>query len=328
MLGVVVIGRNEGERLKRCLQSTAESELRVYVDSGSTDGSVEWAREHGVSVVELDMSIPFTMARGRNAGFRKLLEISPAIEFVQFVDGDCEIQPGWLQKGSRFLADTPKAAVVSGRRRERFPDRNLFHRLTDREWNTPVGVVDACHGDAMMRVTALQQTGLFDETMIAGEEPELCLRLRNSGWEIHRIDAVMTHHDVAMSRFSQWWKRSVRCGYAYALSAWMHGSSSERYCLKPVLSTIAWGFLLPTVILLATLFVSKWSLVLLGLYALLWMKVVLRECLDGETFADASAYAASIVIGKFSQLVGALQFWRDCLTGKRRGLIEYKSPTA
>ncbi len=86
------------------------------------------------------------MARGRNAGFRKLLELSPTIAFVQFVDGDCEVQPGWLQKGVRFLEDTPQAAVVSGRRRERFPDRNVFHRLTDREWKTPIGIVEACHG--------------------------------------------------------------------------------------------------------------------------------------------------------------------------------------
>ena len=63
----------------------------VYVDSGSNDGSVQRARHLGADVIELDMRVPFTAARARNVGFRRLREISPDIEYVQFVDGDCEL---------------------------------------------------------------------------------------------------------------------------------------------------------------------------------------------------------------------------------------------
>src|SRR5271154_4207050 len=91
-IGAVVIGRNEGERLIRCFRSLRRYvDAVVYVDSGSTDGSVAAAKEAGAVVVDLDMSRPFTMARGRNAGLAKLREVYPDLGFVHFVDGDCEL---------------------------------------------------------------------------------------------------------------------------------------------------------------------------------------------------------------------------------------------
>ena len=77
-VGAVAIGKNEGERLRICLQSLAKQVSRlVYVDSGSSDGSVELARSVEAVVVELDPRIPFTAARARNAGVERLTEIAP-----------------------------------------------------------------------------------------------------------------------------------------------------------------------------------------------------------------------------------------------------------
>ena len=91
-VGVVVIGRNEGPRLERCLASLIGAAQKiVYVDSGSTDGSVQMARRLGVEVVELDMTMPFTAARARNEGFARLQHVLPSMRHVQFVDGDCEV---------------------------------------------------------------------------------------------------------------------------------------------------------------------------------------------------------------------------------------------
>src|SRR3954454_9220341 len=130
-LGVIAIGRNEGERLRRCLGSVVGRAgcVVVYVDSNSTDGSVALAREMGADIVELDMSIPFTAARARNEGLKRLLEIGPQCEFVQFVDGDCEIVAGWLERAANELANNEKAAVVCGRRRGRFPEASVYNRL-------------------------------------------------------------------------------------------------------------------------------------------------------------------------------------------------------
>jgi len=212
-LGCVAIGRNEGQRLVRCLDSLVGRVARVvYVDSGSTDGSVEAARARGVEVVALDTSIPFTAARARNAGVARLREIAPDARFVQLVDGDCEVVAGWLERAHAALSARRELAVVCGRRRERHPEHSVWNRIVDVEWDTPVGDAKACGGDAMMRLDALAAVGGFDPSLIAGEEPELCVRLRAAGWKIERLDAEMTLHDAAMERVEQWWKRTVRSG--------------------------------------------------------------------------------------------------------------------
>jgi len=209
--GVVVIGRNEGPRLVHCLKSVIGTAAAViYVDSGSTDNSVSAATDLGADVVQLDPTMPFTAARARNAGFRRLIESHPRVEYVQFVDGDCEVMLGWLMAAQHELAVSSKTAVVCGRRRERYPERSVYNRLCDMEWDTLVGEADACGGDALIRTAAFRQVGGYDDKLIAGEEPELCSRLRAAGWRVVRLPAEMTLHDAAMTRFGQWWRR--RCG--------------------------------------------------------------------------------------------------------------------
>jgi GT2 family glycosyltransferase len=210
-IGLVAIGRNEGQRLRQCLVSATNKVVRVvYVDSGSTDGSLELARSLGADTVELDLSTPFTAARARNEGFARLLELSPDIEFVQFVDGDCEVVDGWLDRAKSELTAKPNIAAVCGRRRERYPTATIYNQLCDIEWDTAIGDTKACGGDSMIRATAFQQVEGFNPTLIAGEEPEMCLRLRQKDWKILRLDAEMTMHDAQMTNFSQWWKRAQR----------------------------------------------------------------------------------------------------------------------
>ena len=181
-VGLVAIGRNEGQRLRQCLVSATDKVARVvYVDSGSTDGSLELARSLGADTVELDLSIPFTAARARNEGFARLLELAPDIEFVQFVDGDCEVVDGWIDRAYNELAAKPEVAAVCGRRRERYPEASIYNQLCDIEWDTPVGETKACGGDSMMRASAFQQVEGFNPALIAGEEPEMCVRLRQKG---------------------------------------------------------------------------------------------------------------------------------------------------
>src|SRR5581483_8804078 len=218
-VGVVVIGRNEGERLRRCLASlVGAGAYLAYVDSGSNDGSVAMAGSLGVEVVELDSAEPFTAARARNAGCEALLRSHPELQYVFFVDGDCEVIHGWIGEAVRFLESHSDVAVVCGRRRERHPERSIYNLLCDIEWDSsPPGETGACGGDAVMRIAAFRQAGGFRADLICGEEPELCARLRQSGWRIWRLAADMTVHDAAMYRLTQWWQRTVRVGYGYAM---------------------------------------------------------------------------------------------------------------
>jgi glycosyltransferase involved in cell wall biosynthesis len=251
VVGVVVIGRNEGERLIRCLESVMPgTAIVVYVDSGSTDGSALSAQALGAKVVQLDLSLPFTAARARNLGWHTLRDLAPQVTYVQFVDGDCQVVSDWIQKARDFLDSTPRAIAACGRRRERFPDHSIYNRLCDIEWDTPVGLAQYFGGDVLLRLDALAQVGGYKEDLIAGEEPELCVRLRAKGGQIWRVDAEMTLHDAAMTRFSQWWKRTMRGGHAFAEGASLHGAAPVRHWVREARSAMFWGLGLPMALLM------------------------------------------------------------------------------
>ena len=192
------------------------------------------------------------------------------------------------------------------------------------EWDTPTGEVKACGGDAMMRVTAFQQAGGFNPDLIAGEEPELCVRLRQKGWKILRVDAEMTLHDAQMTRFGQWWKRMLRSGHAYAEGAWLHGSPPERHWVRETRSIWLWGLILPAIALAAAWPTHGWSLLLLLGYPASALRLFLYLCRQNISPKDAALYAASCIVGKFAQLGGALAFLRNRLLNADSSLIEYK----
>ena len=324
-LGIVVIGRNEGDRLRQCLLSVRqEIDNIVYVDSGSTDDSIATAKSLGVEVVELDLSAPFSAARARNEGFARAIALYPQLRFVQFVDGDCTVVAGWLKTAYSIMSQRSELAAICGRRREKFPQQSVYNLLCDIEWNTPVGEADACGGDAMMRVEAFQQVDGFNPSLIAGEEPELCLRLRKKGWKILRHDADMTLHDAQITRFSQWWKRAMRAGYAYIEVPSLHPEDEPQYWAKENKSIRLWGFFIPAAIIGLFWLTHGWILLLLLGYLLIIYKIYGYMLTTGLSTKDSLAYAISCVIGKFPQMQGQLQFYLCKLRGKRQSLIEYK----
>lgn len=296
-IGAVVIGRNEGARLERSLQALAGQVAQiVYVDSGSTDGSVAAARGLGAEVVELDMKHPFTAARARNAGVAALGE---EITLVQFLDGDCILRDGWLAAAEAHLSAHPQLAVVCGRRREEHPQTSIYNSLVDAEWDTPPGEARACGGDALMRLEALRAVGGYRAEMIAGEEPELCQRLRRAGWQIWRLDAEMTWHDAQITRFSQWWRRSLRAGHAFAEGAALHGAGPDRHWVAETRRAVLWGALLPAVILLLAL-LTPWAAVgLMLLYPLQLLRLIWR---------GGAAWGFFTLLGKFPEALGVLKY--------------------
>ena len=324
-VGVVAIGRNEGERLRRCLQSLdPASRPTVYVDSGSTDGSAEVAASFGAEVVPLDLSIPFTAARARNAGLDRLLKIAPGVELVQFIDGDCEVDPGWLPAATAALDAETDLVVVCGRRREKHPDASVYNRLCDLEWDTPIGDAQACGGDAIMRVAAVKAVGGYRDDLIAGEEPELCVRLRANGGRVRRLPAEMTFHDAAMTRFRQWWTRNVRAGHAFAEVSHLHARSPFGIWKREARSNWVWGVVVPLLAIVPAPFTWGLSLLLLLGYPVLYWKIRRGRRARGDDARTARLYSTYCVLSKFPQAAGQVRFWRNRLFGRRNRLIEYK----
>ena len=312
-IDAVVIGRNEGARLVACLDSLAGHVRRVvYVDSGSTDGSRERATERGAELVELDLSKPFTAARARNAGLKRLAADPP--DYVQFLDGDCILRDGWIERAVSFLSENLRAAVVCGRRREQKPEASVYNQLIDAEWNTPVGQALACGGDAMMRYQAVSAVGGYRDDLIAGEEPELCLRLRARGWTIWRIDAEMTWHDADITRFGQWWKRTERAGHAFAEGAARFSTRQQPHWQAEVRRIWIWGLWLPAVIFVGAL-IHPSALLLALVYPLQVVRLQRRLGWAGALFN---------VLGKFPEALGALRFYYRRWRGGQATLIEYK----
>ena len=336
--GAVVIGRNEGERLAACLDSLRGDAVArvVYVDSGSTDDSVALAEARGAEVVHLDTSRGFTAARARNAGYRALRELDRSIELVQFVDGDCVVEDGWIETGLARLAANEQLAAVCGRRRERHPDASPFNRLCDLEWDTPIGLVEACGGDALMRMRALREAGGFDDAFIAGEEPELCHRLRTRGWRIERIDAPMTVHDAAIFAFGPWWKRMVRSGYAAASNVERHGTHGVLHMAAIEGSALLHAVALPAAALLATIALALWFAPLAALppiglallYARQLRRIAAGRVARGADPEHAALYARYTLLAKWAEAQGVLRQWYGRLFGRRAGLIEYKPAPA
>jgi len=322
-VGIVVIGRNEGERLIRCLKSISGLVGHVvYVDSGSSDGSVEAAHKLGVTVVELDLRTPFTAAQARNAGFKRLLELEPRFEYVFFVDGDCEVYEGWLNNALQFLGGHRDVAIVCGRRRERYPERSIYNTLCDIEWGSyPIGETKSCGGDAVARVDAFRQVNGYRPELICGEEPDLCARLRQKGWRIWHLDVDMTLHDAAIYRFGQWWKRMLRGGYASAQGAALHGDPPALHWVKESRRAWVWGLYIPVTALLLAFVVGWWGLLLLGVYPIQWIRLACRA----RRFTRANwLWAGAMVVGKFPELLGQIRFLLDRYRHANSRLIEYK----
>jgi GT2 family glycosyltransferase len=323
-LGCVVIGRNEGQRLRRCLASLPPGLRTVYVDSGSSDASVATARAARLEVIELSADRPYSAARARNAGLRHLRSspgLAPAI--VQLIDGDCELLPGWLEPGIAALAD-PSVAIVCGRIAERDVGSSVYNRLCQLEWDGMAVAGGACGGNALVRADAVDAVGGFDEDLIAGEEPDLCLRLGRSGYRIRHLPVPMVIHDAALSRFSQWWTRQVRAGFAYAEGAARQGSGPERHWVHERRRIALFGVALPIVACALALPTLGASLALFFAYPLLAARTCRRLRRDGWRSGDAALYAAFMTLSRLPQAQGLLRSVVRRARGGEPRLIEHK----
>jgi GT2 family glycosyltransferase len=329
-VGAVVIGRNEGERLKRCLRSLhGRVSPLVYVDSQSTDDSVAFARTLGVEVVELDLSVPFTAARARNEGFERLLAVEPAVELVQFVDGDCEVVEGWVEFAAGTLARDPGLVAVTGVRRERYPELSIYNELCDVEWRSgSFGETDRFGGDVMIRAESLKRVGGYNPRVIAAEDDEVAVRLWEAGGRILRVDRAMTIHDADMHRLAQWWQRAKRCGHGYAQVEQLHGAGPVHKFRKERRRVLVWGAMVPAALVALAPPTLGTSLLMAGVYPLRALRVARSSRLQGLSARASAAWGLSCAFSSFPEAVGIAKYHFDRLLKRAPKIIEYKGPQA
>ena len=326
LVGAVAIDRNEGDRIRACRESlVGRCAVVVYVDSGSVNDSVAPARSLGTEVVELNRSAPFAAVRVRNAGFDRLLGMVPEVERVQFVDGDCEVVPGWFGRASCEMAARRDLAVVRGRRRDRHPERSIYNRLADLEWDTPIGEAEACGGDAIMRVRACREAGGFKPGLIAGEGRQFCHRVRRAGRRVLGIGAEMTRHDLDMTRFDLSWRRPVHFGCASLDVTERHRGPFERRARRARAWTLGWVLVLEATAGLAL--ASRGPIRAVACAVVACAPVVRAARIAARTrrrlpaWADTLVSCALITVGKWAEALGQLRFARCRLAGRRVILI-------
>ena len=307
-IGIVVIGRNEAAHLPACLKSIASYLPRtVYADSASTDRSAEIASAASAHVVSIDPSRALTPARGRNEGFQRLLQLLPDCDFVQFVDGDSVVEPGWIETAASFLREHERAAVVCGHVVEAHPNSSVYNWLCEDEWKGAVGRIDACGGNAMIRVAAFRETGGFRSDLVAGEEAELMGRMREGGWEIWRLDRPMVTHDADILNFGDWWCRNRRGGYASANVWWITRKSAGPLYGAQLRSPVLWVVVWPLAVVLLSLVLGRPSALLLVPVG--WMLQIARTAgKRGILTFEAWRYATMIMLARIPETLGVLSF--------------------
>ena len=296
----------------------------MYVDSGSSDNSVSFARSLGIPVVELDSNLPFTAARARNAGFDAVLNLHATVEFVQFVDGDCELFDDWINKAIQALSKNPNVAIVSGRRIERYPEASIYNALMDIEWNTPIGETKAVLGDMCFRVSAFKEVGGFSNDVIAAEDDDICIRTRLLGYKILRLDGDMSMHDANILTWSQWHLRQKRGGFAFAAVYDKYHKSGEAYFLKELIRVVVWAAVIPTALLLSILVEPRLAILIVMAVTILIARTIFKRRRLGSTLRVSCGYAVSVYIGKFSEFSGVLEYLKRKFERQPVQLIEYK----
>jgi len=321
--GIVVIGRNEGERLRDSLssvQATTDAPI-IYVDSRSKDNSVEIARSLGIETLVLSEDKAINASRARNEGARVLMGLFPNLQFLQFLDGDTALNEDWIVTAYKHLEDNAEVAYVCGQLREKNRDENIYRRLCDMEWRWEATEnADPCSlgGIGMMRVSALTESGGYDETLIAGADPELYGRLVQSGWVLHVLDSAMGIHDSGMLSFRQWWVRAMKSGFSFA-----NGQASGAWG-RELRSVVIWGGILPLIAIMAAIGMNVWFLGLLLLFPLntfrIWVSPVKNEFSQYDRFL----YAAACMGMKIPQSVGISKFYWRSYTKQTTSVIQYK----
>ena len=328
LVSVVVIGRNEGPRLQRCLQSIAQMNHPsfdfevIYVDSGSTDNSLTLAKESGATVIALRPDRP-TAALGRNAGWH-----AANGSIILFLDGDTILQPDFVANSLPDLA-RENIAIVWGHRREIHPEHSRYNRVLDLDWIYAPGPTLYCGGDALFRRSVLDATNGFDETLIAGEEPELCRRISALGHTILHVDRPMTLHDLAITRFSQYWRRNTRAGHAYAEVSAQLAARGESFWIEESRRNRNRALTLTGLLLLAVLTAAVFRTTLpLAAVVLFYLAIALRTAWKFRW--KSSSKLTLFLYGIHSHLaqvpiyLGQLEFHRNRSKGQRAALVEYK----
>ncbi|MFH1154543.1 MAG: glycosyltransferase [Pseudomonadota bacterium] len=305
---VVIPVYNEEKLIGRCLDSLKnldypEDRLRVFIsDNFSRDRSIEIASTYNVTISQVKKQ---SIAHTRNVGAR----LGNA-EIIAFVDSDCVVDKGWLKNAVPHFFDP--CIVAAGSYPVVITDEvNAFQRtwsqLCKGKAAGPQKVDWLSTQNLLVRRTAFQLMGGFNEELITCEDADLGFRLGNCGVLVND-PAIIVYHLREPRNYKEFWKKEFWHSQSNLAGAFSHGFRPSE--LPSLIMPIV--FLAGAVFLIAGLAVTHRSLLWLGLLFLavppfLYSAVKYKESMSFVRvlliyFIYFSARAASAVV-ELSRLI-------------------------
>ena len=214
-VSIVVIGRNEEKNLSECFRSIltidypSEKLEVIYVDTGSSDKSMDIARKFNVRVVEEHSEFP-TPGLARNRGIREAKN-----DIIHFVDGDMTLDKEYLKNAIGILGKNNIACVI-GNVSERRAHSSFFARVLSHPWRSrKTGFINAPGAGGTFLRTVLTELGGYHHGIRYGEETELGFRILKAGYKIYMIDHEMGTHDYDINSFFDLFKQSIMMGKSF-----------------------------------------------------------------------------------------------------------------
>jgi glycosyltransferase involved in cell wall biosynthesis len=312
-VSIVIKALNEERHIRASIESAIAAVMRVggeviLADSGSSDRTVEIACEYPITVVRLKHVDERRCGVGPQLGFQKARG-----EFVYILDGDMELDPGFLPEAVAAMDADSRLGGIAGTVHEESEANYQFRGRKRRGHERQARVCEWLDMGGLYRVEALRDVGYFsNRNLHACEEMELGLRLCAAGWTLRRITAPgVVHHGRTEGNW-ELLKRRWRSRYLDGAGELIRAAIGRPYFYRTLqtqrhlfVGLLVWAGLLAGVALLRW---SPWPLVavLLAVLAL----VLLRARRTGSL---ADAWFGQVVwqVTSLAMLRGLLSRTRD-----------------
>ncbi|ODT54968.1 MAG: glycosyl transferase [Methylobacterium sp. SCN 67-24] len=195
-VSIIIKTLNEEKRIAATIESalSALGEVSgevVVADSGSSDRTIEIASRYPVVIAQIVPPARPSCGIGPQLGFQHSRG-----DYLCLLDGDMLLDPGFLGDAIRFLERNPRVAGVTGHVEEMQTANLEYARRVQRHApENRIGPLDRMNGGGLYRRSAIEQTGYLSDRNLHGyEEFDLGIRLRDAGWQLHRLDRRFVQH--------------------------------------------------------------------------------------------------------------------------------------
>jgi GT2 family glycosyltransferase len=205
---IIIPNYNGLHFMEPCFDALAKQTYQDYellvVDNGSTDGSPEWLKEHGIPSILLPTNTGFSGAV--NEGI-----LAAKTDYVILLNNDTEPEPDYVAELLKAIEASPRIFSVSPKMIQLYHKDLMddggdmysimgwaYQRGVGQEierYDRPCHVFSACAGAAIYRRSVFDEIGLFDEMHFAYlEDIDVGYRAKIAGYYNRYCPTAQVYH--------------------------------------------------------------------------------------------------------------------------------------